>query len=274
MRAELLLSGRIEAWLAPAPPPPLWLFVHVPKTAGSSLAADIEEMLPAYRSIHIDHADRSRPGPERFDAATEAFLQEHAARTRFASGHVQWRQVARILAGVPGTRLFTMLREPHARLLSDYLYQRSPMHPLAGEVRQRIPDFDAFIELKGQRNRIARHLAPRRLIEEGDPAPVIAHILKRFAFVGVQERYELCFRALTARIGQVTRPGARRRVNEGEDEQREAAQARLADPALRARIAELNGVDIAIHAQVAAAWAGIAAPLEARLDALEAASAA
>ena len=37
--ARHLLAGRFDAWLAPREAPPLWLFVHVPKTAGSSLAA-------------------------------------------------------------------------------------------------------------------------------------------------------------------------------------------------------------------------------------------
>ena len=269
MRAELLLSGRIDSWLAPAEQPPLWLFVHVPKTAGSSLASDVAAIVPPYRSIHIDHTDRSRPGPERFDAATEAFIQaQESSPARIASGHVQWRHVARIIAAVPGVRLFTMLREPKARLVSDYLYQRSPMHPLAAEVKARIPDFDAFLELRGQQNRAARHLAPLRLIEAGDPAAVIAHIRSRFAFIGIQERYELCFRALTARLGKQIWPSARKRVNEGAGEERAAVMARLEAPEVQARIAELNAVDLAIYAEVTTAWDSIAVPLTERLDAM------
>jgi hypothetical protein len=268
MRADLLLSGRLDAWLAPAEPPPLWLFVHVPKTAGSSLVADLEDVVPHYRSIHIDHTDRSRPGPERYDIATEEFLRvQGTSPARIASGHVQWRQVARIIAGVPGVRLVTMLREPKARLVSDYLYQRSPMHPLADEVKSRIPDFDAFLELKGQRNRTARHLVPKRLIDEGDPGPILAHIRARFAFVGIQERYELCFRALTARLGRQMRPTARKRVNDGAAEEKAAALARLEVPEVQARLAELNAVDLAIYEDVARAWDAIATQMSERLDA-------
>lgn len=274
MRTDTLLAGEIEAWLRPAPRPPLWLFVHVPKTAGSSLASDIAGILSPYRSIHIDHTDRSTPGPERFDRATDAFIAEQGTSpAAFASGHVQWRHVARIIAAVPGMQMFTMLREPAARLVSDFLYQRSAMHPLAAEMRARIPDFDAFIELPGQQNRIARHLVPRPLVLAGDPAPCIQHLRKRFAFVGVQERYELCFRALTARLGRQIRPAARKRVNDGAEDDKAAVMARLADPAVRARVAELNAVDFAIHADVAAAWDRIAAPLQARLDQQEAVAA-
>jgi hypothetical protein len=261
-----LLAGRFEAWLAAAPPP-LWLFVHVPKTAGSSLAADIALLAPPYRSIHIDHLDRGRPAPERYDAATEAFLAGYAGKPcRFASGHVQFRQVQRIVGALPGTRLITMLREPVSRLVSDYLYQRSAMHPLAAEMRSRIADFAAFVELPGQRNRIARHLLPPTLVKVGDTAAGIARLREHYAFVGVQERYGLGFRALTTLIaGQPSAPAARKRVNDGAAADRAAVMEALENPTLRDRIAELNAFDLAVHRAVAADWERIAAPLEAFL---------
>jgi hypothetical protein len=275
--ARALLEGRFAAWLAPGPPPPLWLFVHVPKTAGSSLAAELAALVPPYRSIHIDHTDRSRPAPERYDAVTEAFLALQAAEPcRAASGHVQFRHWQRIVQALPGTRLITMLREPTARLVSDYLYQRSPMHPLAAEVRARIPDFAAFIELKGQQNRIARHLLPPKLARDNDVDGALAFLRGRYAFIGVQERYALGFRALTALLaGRPRLPAAEpKRVNDGAREEKAVVMRELESPALRARIAELNGFDMAVHAAIAADWDRIADPLGAWLDRLEAQAAA
>jgi hypothetical protein len=274
--ARQLLAGRFAAWAAPAPPPPLWLFVHVPKTAGSSLASDIAALIPPYRSIHINHTDRSRPAPERYDIVTEEFVAAQAATPcRVASGHVQFRHVQRILGAVPGTKLFTVLREPVARMVSDYLYQRSPMHPLAEEVRTRIPDFAAFVELKGQRNRIARHLLPPKVVQAGDVAAGVEMLRNRYAFIGLQERYEVGFRALTLLLsGRAMRPAARKRVNEGAAEEKVAVLAALEDPALRARIAELNAFDMGVHAAIAADWDRIAAPLADFLDGREAAAAA
>lgn len=271
-----LLDGRFADWLAPGPPPPLWLFVHVPKTAGSSLAAELAALLPPYRSIHIDHADRSRPAPERYDLVTEDFLALQAREpARSASGHVQFRNVRRIVEALPGTRLITMLREPVARLVSDYLYQLSPMHPLAAEVRAKIPDFAAFVELPGQRNRAARHLLPPGLARQGDVAGGLAFLRARYAFVGVQERYELSFRALTALLsGHPRAPQAEpKRVNEGARAEKAKVMAELEDPALRARIAELNAFDLGIHAAIAADWDRIAAPLADRLAAMAPAAA-
>jgi hypothetical protein len=265
---EDFFAGRFDAWLATVSrPTPLWLFVHVPKTAGSSLAAEVAHFLQPYRSLHIDHLDRSRPAMIRYDAAVEEALAAHAAQPiRFASGHVQHRHVARLAAGIPGMRMFTMLREPSARLVSDYLYQRSPMHPLAEEVKSRVPDFDAFLDLKGQRNRTARHLVPKAIIDDGDAAAAIAHVERRFAFVGVQERYALGFRALAAMLGIRRAPTERKRVNSDAAAERAEIASRLADPALQARIAETNAIDLALFRHVASRWDAIAAPLEAWLE--------
>jgi hypothetical protein len=268
--ARRLLAGQFAAWLAPVgAPAPLWLFVHVPKTAGSSLASDLAQLAPPYRSIHIDHTDRTRPAVERYDAAVEAFIAAQAASAcRFASGHVQFRHHRRVQEAFPHARLFTMLREPVSRLVSDYLYQRSPMHPLAAEVRARIPDFAAFIELKGQQNRIGRHLLPPKVVASGDVGQGLDMLRNRYAFVGIQERYELGFRALAALVaGRPGRPGARKRVNDGAAEEKAGVMAALQDPALRARVAELNAFDLGIHAAIAAAWDAIAPGLEAFLDA-------
>ena len=274
--ARHLLAGRFDQWGAAAPQPPLWLFVHVPKTAGSSLASDLAALVPPYRSIHIDHADRSRPAPERYDTVTEAFIAQQATDpARFASGHVQFRHVRRITEALPGTRLFTMLREPVSRLVSDYLYQRSSMHPLAGEVRSRIPDFAAFIELKGQQNRIGRHLLPPKVVASGDVAAGLDLLGKRYAFIGVQERYLLGFRALALLLtGKPGRPSARKRVNEETVEEKAGVMQAIQDPALRARIDQLNAFDLGVHAAIAADWERIATPLGTWLDRREAAAAA
>lgn len=269
MTLDLLFAGRFAEWLAAAPRPPLWLFVHVPKTAGSSLAADLAPQIGPYSSIHIDHVDRSLPGPARFDLAVAAFLaRREDAGTRFASGHVLWRHAAQITAAVPDAQLFTMLRDPIGRLVSDYLYQRSSMHPLWREMRAKAPDFAAFLDLPGPGNRAARHLVPAPIIADGDGPAAIAHVRAHFAFVGVQDRYPLSFRALTALFGQARAPASRKRVNDESPEDKAAVLATLEDPALRARALALNAVDAALWAHFSAEWARIDAPLNAFLGVL------
>ncbi|MGK7866816.1 hypothetical protein [Falsiroseomonas sp. E2-1-a20] len=261
-------AGRFDDWLerAAMPPPPLWLFVHVPKTAGSSLAAELALDVPPYRSLHIDHLDRGSPAPVRYDRAVDQALAAHAvAPFRFASGHVQHRHVARLEQGIPGTRLFTMLREPAARLVSDFLYQRSAMHPLAEEVRRKVTDFEAFLLLPGQRNRAARHLVPKPIVDAGDAAAAIEHIERHFAFLGLQEDYAAGFRALTAMLGRSRAPARRLRANDAAAPERAEIAARLRDPDLAGRIAETHALDLAIHRHFATRWQAVAQPLDAWL---------
>jgi hypothetical protein len=265
MSLERLLAGDLAGWLAD-PPPAFWLFVHVPKTAGSSLTAELSQELTPYVSLHIDHLDRSRPGPVRFDAVVERFLAAQPARPpRFASGHILWRHASRIASERAGTALLTLLRDPVARHVSDYLYQRSAQHPLWREFQSKVPDFAAFLELPGPRNRAARHLLPEAMIRAGDPAAAIAHVRRHFAFVGVQEQYALAVRLLTARLGTARAPTARKRVNEEAAAERAATLAALQDPALRARLLADNAMDVALHRHFAAAWDRAAPALEAAL---------
>lgn len=267
-----LFAGRLEAFFAAGQAHRgLWLFAHVPKTAGSSLGSDLARVLKPYCNIHIapeERAARTRPAPELLDAVVERFLAAHADRPyRFASGHLLHRHAERIAAAVPGMRRFTLLREPVARVVSDFRYQRSPLHPLADWSIRRTPGLAAFIDLPGQRNRAAKHLVPAALVREGRIAEAIAYVEEHYAFVGLQEMYELSFRAISALVARPMAPTERRRVNSAPVEE----EARLT-PELAAAIAERSPIDMALHRHFAARLAAVAAPLAAHLDRMAAAA--
>jgi hypothetical protein len=238
----------------------LWLFVHVPKTAGSSLSGELARLAPPYHNIHIDHTDRSRPGPERFDLVVEGFLAEAATKPfRSASGHILHRHMEQIVAAIPGVKPVTMLRDPLKRVISDYRYQRSPMHPLSAEVIRKAPDFAAFLDLPGPRNRMAKHLVPLEMIRRERLEESVAYVMDRFAFVGLQEAYALSFRLLTALItGAPVQPTEKRRVNE-------EGEAVELTPELEALARARNAVDCAIYEALAQRFAGIRSDLEAWL---------
>lgn len=86
---------------------PRLCFVHVPKTAGSSLNEFFSEIygefkLPAHTTID-------------YKFYTQAQLNEYL----FYSGHCYWRDYRRL---PPDTRLFTVFRNPVARVISLYQY--------------------------------------------------------------------------------------------------------------------------------------------------------
>ncbi|MGK7866815.1 hypothetical protein [Falsiroseomonas sp. E2-1-a20] len=237
----LLYSGRIGDYLrAAAFGDAPCIFVHVPKTAGTSLRAELATLLPPDINIHVDYTDASRSFNDRLDDAVARFLDRAAPDgIRFASGHIQARHATRIAERLPAARFVTLLRDPVARVVSDYHHQCSPRQPGFEAFRARVPDLDAYLALTGERDKAAVHLLPPDLRRRGDVAACIDFIERRFAFVGIQEMYEASFRLITALAGRARAPRLRENVG-------------LAEPAevtggMAARIRALNPLDSALY---------------------------
>ena len=192
----------------------LWVFVHVPKTAGSSLHAEVGAILSPSANIDIDHTDTSRSYKERFDDSVQRFAssQWHSP-ARFVTGHINAAQVDMIRAQVPDLRCFTMLRHPVARIVSDYRFQRSAMNQAREDFVARTPSFAEYAARPYVHNKMAAHLVPRALFERGDVAECVQYILQNYAFVGLQEMYPLALRMLTTLMGETRAPSVSARVN-------------------------------------------------------------
>ncbi|MGX9964984.1 hypothetical protein ACVFYP_16770 [Roseomonas sp. F4] len=253
MSMSLLFEARVvdylrQARLDQAP----CIFVHVPKTAGTSLRAELAAILPPDINIHVDYTDTTRSFHDRIDDAVERFLDQAEPRgIRFASGHIVARHVTRIAERMPRARFITMLRDPVARVVSDYRHQRSPRQPGFEAFRARVPTLDAYLDLRWEMDKTTQHLVPQDLIRRGDAAACIAHVEQRFTFIGVQEMYDLSFRTLTALAGGARAPRLRANVNTDDD----GGDAISAETA--ARIRALNPLDCAIYDHVARRLRGV-----------------
>jgi hypothetical protein len=219
-----------------------WIFVHVPKTAGTSLRNELAKLLQPDSNIMVDYTDTSRSFHERMDDAVNQFLAEHAARPyAFASGHILGRHVSRIRQQIPDARFVTFLRDPVARLVSDYRYQRSPKHPVHADFIARVPSFEAYLELRPERNKMAQHLLPPDVLLRGDPEECIDSMLRTYCFIGVQEMYPISFRCLTTLLGTPLWP--RLRENVGSEADDELAMS----PEVIGRVREVNPLDCALY---------------------------
>ena len=244
MSLSQLFDGDFEAYFAECDTgSPLWLFVHVPKTAGSSLATEISQFLRPSRNIHIDRSDEGRPYSERYEAAVAGFILEaKQTRVRFASGHLIESQSARIRNALPDVRMITMLRHPVPRVVSDYRYQRTPMHPTHEEFKKKMPTLAHYVEQLGESNKMARYLVPNALLAAGDAQTCIDYMIRNYAFIGLQEMYPLCFQTLTTLLGNLTTPSVKKRVNEVTAENPLGLT-----PELEHRIRSLNALDLTVY---------------------------
>ena len=167
---ELLLAGRFDAYFsAAALGDGALIFVHVPKTAGSSLRGELVRRLAPAVDIVVDYTDMTRLFRDKMDDAVKAFLAGPAAAARFATGHLMGRHVAEMRTMLPQARFFTFLRDPVERVLSDYRYQRSPKHPPHEQFKAKYPDLPAYLDFKGDRNKAAQHLIAPAVLAGRDP---------------------------------------------------------------------------------------------------------
>jgi len=229
----------------------LWVFQHIPKTAGSSLANEIAHNRRRYRNINVAKQPGDLTHEARLDAAAEMFLADNAARRfRSASGHIRREHLDLIRADIPGTRTVTFLREPVARLVSDYRYARTPMHPNWQEVIRQTPDFDSYISLRGTHNKMAWFLFGRNNIPVTE---AVERMFAEFDFIGVQDQYEPSFILLSTLLWEAQAPALRKRITETTPDN----QVELTD-SQRDRILEQNALDLALYQAASARIAAIA----------------
>ena len=163
------------------------IFLHIPKTAGTTLNRIIEWQ---YSPLSIFTMDpyRIRATPERLRKLSEG----RRRRLRMVRGHLYYG-VHEFLPQV-GT-YFTMLREPVARFFSSYYFiQRRPLHPMHRKVTTERIGVEDFIRLTPRRQNLQCSLiagvkndgtSDARLLDQAKE-----NLEKSFSVVGISERFE------------------------------------------------------------------------------------
>jgi hypothetical protein len=233
---------------------PLWLFVHVPKTAGSSMQAEMATIHTPAANIRIDYSQPSTKHYQaRFDEAVQHFIEQHqTVPYRFAGGHIGARHTDMIREAVPGVKCFTMIRNPIARIISDYRYQRSDMNVGRDEFIAKTPDFPTYVARPFVHNKTAYALVPREIVDAEDGAAAVDYVMNNFVFVGMQEMYPLCLRAITTLMGHPKAAEAKVRVNPETEENRVELI-----PEQEAELRKLNAVDLALFQAFTSKWRAI-----------------
>ena len=108
-----------------APSDPLWIFLHLPKTGGTSFKAHLEKHfeqdvtlveLSAWGRWFRRNAGR----PE-----LEARSEDERSRIRVIAGHQTYYGIHRLISGAREARYVTFVRDPADRCVSMYNFRRS-----------------------------------------------------------------------------------------------------------------------------------------------------
>jgi hypothetical protein len=200
-----------------------WFFVHIPKTAGSSLREEIANVIQPDLNIEVNYKaldtqdwfkDFDQKIAERIREITSS---ENFPYYRFFSGHIKYRDIAQHKE-FNSARLIAMLRAPKERLKSDYRYQISEDNPLHASVLEKYPTFQEFY-----RDPVNHDIMFKYLCQEYDQDvnEAIRFVEDRFTFVGVQEMYPISIRLLFALFGMRAQPQLRLRESSSRAESEE-----------------------------------------------------
>jgi hypothetical protein len=261
---RLLAEGKLQPYLRRTlPPEAVLVFLHIPKTAGSSLTTDLRRLLPPYLNLAPDYTDTTRPFQEREDEMLRRFLScARSGALRSASGHYTYRRIRDLLREAQPPAAFTpayvsMLREPVTRVVSDYAYMTSPAHPDHAAAKARFPTLESYVESPGHQNKMARFLLGNPEMPDEE---IPAFLDRTYRFLGTVEEYAMSSFLIFALAGLRHVSTARVRVAPGGPTRLDTL-----DPALVARIAELNRRDALIYAHVSGVLARIKPAYEALL---------
>ena len=258
---ETLFAGDFDRYFAEAGQGAApWLFVHVPKTAGSSMETEIAGIMKPFANIAIDYTNTTTPYHTLLDEAVAGFIARNRQMPhRAAAGHIVARHTAMLREAIPGLRSFSLLRQPVARIISDYRYQCSTMNTGREQFIKTTPDFATYAARKHVHNKTATALVPNSIVDAGDGAAAVQYVMDNFTFIGLQEMYPLALRTVTALMGKQRTPQARVRVNTETENQVELSAADEAE------LKQLNAVDMALFQAFMQKWRGIREDLRAYL---------
>lgn len=185
MSREERANGRRDR--SPAAGREALIFLHIPKTAGTTLNRIIESQYSPFAIFTMD-PHRIRATAARFKRLPEA----RRRRLQVVRGHLFYG----IHEFLPqGATYITMLREPVARLLSAYYFVlRRPLNPLHRKLKRERLRIEDCVRLFPDRNntqcRFIAGIKDTAIRDERLLAIAKENLTKSFSVVGISERFE------------------------------------------------------------------------------------
>ncbi len=137
----------------------LWVLHHLPKTAGSSIIQQLASCLQPNWIVDAYTQSSGLTYEQSMDLAFAEFARKALSTPyRFVAGHLE-RHHIQWFRGCERAKIFTFLRDPLTRTLSEYRYQQTPAFPGYRQFIARFPSFDHYLRDDTRRNPVVRALS-------------------------------------------------------------------------------------------------------------------
>jgi Galactose-3-O-sulfotransferase len=174
------------------------IFLHIPKTAGTTLNRIIEWQYNPL-SIYTVDPHRIRATVQRFRTLSE----QRRRRFQVVRGHLFYG----IHEYLPqGATYITMLREPVARVLSSYFFiLRRPLHPLHRKLKKEKLGVEDLIALTPDKEnlqcRFIGGIGKTGVCDRSVLDKAKEHLARSFRVVGISERFEESLLLMATKFG-------------------------------------------------------------------------
>jgi hypothetical protein len=150
------------------------VFFHIPKTGGSSFRAALEYELPNFLNIRR-YSD--------LDSWSDVLKVQEETPYDMIAGHLRFHALREMYDSTNNIVAMTFLRDPAARVLSQYRYMMSPKYPGFEAFNTKFPTLDDFVK-----DGIGANPTTTTLLGNCTSLDQAVHVASRnFMFIGLTE---------------------------------------------------------------------------------------
>jgi len=154
------------------------LFVHIPKTAGVSIGKSFQSTFDKFHGVQWDNI-----GPSfRQSTRLAAYGQSHQELRQVIMGHFGWREIQLWRNHEMGIKVGTIFRDPVERMISNFNYNRSNVHPGHEAFNKQFPTIEGYVRAVDLDFQITQAVG---FISSFDEA--LRKFIKYYTFLGITE---------------------------------------------------------------------------------------
>jgi hypothetical protein len=154
------------------------LFVHLPKTAGMSVGQSLQAAFDKFHGVNWRKIHQS------FKVMTQraCYFRSHTVGRQVIMGHFGYNEITTWLQADLPVKAATIVRDPVARLISNFNYNSSDAHPAKAEFIKKYPTLESYAIDQPPDFQLYTLVGPTFSFEQA-----LEKLIRNYTFLGVTE---------------------------------------------------------------------------------------